>query len=71
MENTQEMPKDVLLLGHHLRRPARTFKLSRRPSPIRVRVCLGLLDQSTIKPTLRTHLDSVFDDPHMDENIIS
>jgi hypothetical protein len=71
MENTQKMSKDVLLLDHHLRRPARTSKLSRRPSPIRVRVCFGLLNQSAIKRTLRTHPDSVFDDPHMDGKIIS
>jgi hypothetical protein len=65
------MPKDVLLLGHHLRRPARTSKPSQRPSPIRVRVCFGFLDQSAIKQMLRTYLDSVFDDPHMDGKIIS
>jgi hypothetical protein len=40
---------DVLLLGHHLRRPARTSKPSRRPNPIRVWVGFGLLDQSAIK----------------------
>ena len=28
MENTSEMPKDVLLLGHHLRRQARASKPS-------------------------------------------
>jgi hypothetical protein len=65
------MPKDVLLLGHHLRRPARMSKPSRRPSPIRVRVYLGLLDQSAKKWMPRTHPDSVFDDPHMDGKIIS
>jgi hypothetical protein len=65
------MPKDVLLLGHHLKRPARTSKPSRRPSPIRVRVCFGLLDQSAIKQTPRMHPDSVFDDPYMDGKIIS
>jgi hypothetical protein len=65
------MPKDVLLLGHLLRRPARMSKPSRRLSPIRVRVCFGLLDQSVIKQTPRTHPDSVFDDPHMDGKIIS
>jgi hypothetical protein len=43
MENPPRKPLDVLLLGHHLRRPARTSKPSRRPSPIRVRVCFGLL----------------------------
>jgi len=35
-------PLDILLLGHLLRRPARTSKPSRRPSPTRVRVCLGV-----------------------------
>jgi hypothetical protein len=65
------MPKDILLLGHHLRRLASMSKPSRRPSPIRVRVCLGLLDQSAIKRMLRTHPDSIFDDPHMDGKIIS
>jgi hypothetical protein len=65
------MPKDVLLLGHHLRRPARTSKPSRRPSAIRVRVCFGLLDQSAIKWMPKTYPDSVFDDPYMDGNIIS
>jgi hypothetical protein len=65
------MPKDVLLLGHHLRRPARMSKPSWRPSPIRVRVCKGLLDQTAIKRTPRIYPDSVFYDPHMDEKIIS
>jgi hypothetical protein len=64
------MPKDVLLLGHHLRRSARTSKPSRRPSPIRVRVGFDLLDQSVIKWTFRMHPDSVFDDPYMDGKII-
>jgi hypothetical protein len=71
MENSPRKPLDVLLLGHHLRRPARTSKPSRRPSPIRVRVCFGLLDQSAIKWTPRTHLDSIFYDPYMDGKIIS
>jgi len=33
LENPPRKPLDVLLLGHHLRRPARTSKPSRRPSP--------------------------------------
>jgi hypothetical protein len=65
------MPKDILLLGHLLRRLARMSKTSRRPSLIRVRVYFGLLDQSAIKQTPRTHPDSVFDDPHMNGKIIS
>jgi hypothetical protein len=36
MENPLIKSLDVLLLGHHVRRPARTSKPSRRPNPIRV-----------------------------------
>jgi hypothetical protein len=71
MENTQEMLKDVLHLGNHLRRQPRASKPSWRPSPIRVQVCFGLLNQSAIKRTPRMHSDSVFDDPYMDGKIIS
>jgi hypothetical protein len=65
------MPKDILLLFHHLRRLARMSKPSGRPSPIWVRVCFGLLDQSAIKRIPRTHPDSVFNDPYVDGKIIS
>jgi hypothetical protein len=58
-------PLDVLLLGHLLRRPARASKPSRRSSPTRLRVCLGLQDQSAIKRAPKMHPDSVFDDPHI------
>jgi hypothetical protein len=34
LENPPKKPLDVLLLGHHLRRLARTSKTRRRPSPI-------------------------------------
>jgi hypothetical protein len=34
LENPPRKPSDVLLLGHHLRRLARTSKPSRRPSSI-------------------------------------
>jgi hypothetical protein len=34
MENPPRKPLDVLLLGHHLRRPARMSKPCRRLSPI-------------------------------------
>jgi hypothetical protein len=71
MENPPRKPLDILLLGHDLRRLARTSKPSWRPSPIRVRVCFGLLDQSTIKRMPRTHPNSNFDDPHLDGKIIS
>jgi hypothetical protein len=70
MENPPRKTLDFLHLGHHLRRPARTSKPSRRPSLIRVRVCFGLLDQSAIKRTPRMHPYSVFDNPHMDGKII-
>ena len=70
MENTKEMPKDVLLLGHHLRRQARASKPSWRPDPSQVRVHLGLQEQFVIKRMPRSHTDSIFDDPDMDENII-
>jgi hypothetical protein len=70
MENTKEMALDVHLLGHHLSRPARMSKPSQRPSPIRVRVCLGHQYQSAIKRMPRTYPNSVFDDPHIDGNII-
>ena len=47
------------------------FESSRwRPKVTQVRVCLGLQDQSALNWSLRTHLDSVFDDPHMDGKII-
>jgi hypothetical protein len=71
MENTQEMLKDVLHLVHHLKRKPRASKPSWRPSPIRVRVCFGLLDQSAIKRTPKMHPASIFDDPYMDGKIIS
>ena len=75
------LANDVILLsnireGHEVleerrRRPARMFNTSRKPSPTRVRVCLGLQGQSAIKWMPRVHLDSVFNDPHMDEKLIS
>jgi hypothetical protein len=34
MENPPRKTLDILLLGHHLRRPTRTSKPSQRPSPI-------------------------------------
>jgi hypothetical protein len=64
------MPKDILLLGHHLRSQVRAFKLSWRHNPYQVRVHLGLQDQSVVKWTSRTNPDSVFDDPHMDGKMI-
>jgi hypothetical protein len=38
--------------------------------PNQVRVHLGIQDQSALNWSPRTHLDSVFDDPYMDGNLI-
>jgi hypothetical protein len=70
MKNTSKMPKNFLLLGHHLRRQARASKLSWRPNPCQVRVYLRLQEQSVVKRTPKSHMDSVFDDPHLDGQII-
>jgi hypothetical protein len=70
MENKPRKPLDILLLGHLLRRLSRASKPSRKPSPTRVRVCLGLQDRSAIKWMPRTHPNSVFDDPYMDGKLI-
>jgi hypothetical protein len=63
------MPKDVLLLGHHLRSQIRASKPSWRPNPYQVRVHLRLQDQSVVKWMPKTH--PVFYDPYMDGKIIS
>ena len=39
-----------------------------RPKATQVRVCLGLQDQSALNWSPRMHLDSVFNNPHMDES---
>jgi len=59
-EKPPRKPLDVLLLGHHLKRLARSFKSSQRPNPYQVRVHLGLQDQHAVKWMPRTHLDSFF-----------
>ena len=41
-----------------------------RPNPSQVRVRLGLQEQRVVKWTRRSHIDSVFDDPHMVGKII-
>ena len=38
--------------------------------PNQVRVHLGIQEQSRVKSMPRAHIDSVFDDPHMLENLI-
>jgi hypothetical protein len=66
MENSPRMKKGRLLLGHLLRRPARASKLSWRLNPRQVRLHLELQEQPIVKRTLRSHTDSVFDDPPID-----
>ena len=41
-----------------------------RPSPTEVGAHLGFQDQSVIKLVTRARSGSVFDDPHMDRNLI-
>jgi len=53
VERTSKMAKDVLSLGHLLRRPARASKPSWRPNPSRARVRLGVQEQSALKRTRR------------------
>jgi hypothetical protein len=48
----------------------RTSKTSQRPSPTRVRVCLGLQDQREVKRMHRT-LGIIFDEPHMHGKLTS
>jgi hypothetical protein len=69
-EKTSEMPKDILHLGHILRRQARASKPSWRPNPCQVRVHLRLQEQFIVKRMPRSHTDSIFDDPDIDGKII-
>jgi hypothetical protein len=62
MDNTSEMTKDILLLGHLLRRQARASKPSWRSNTCQVWVHLGLQEQS--------QTDSVFNYLHKDGKII-
>jgi hypothetical protein len=48
-EKPQRELLDIILLGHHLKRSARSFKPSQRPNPYQVRVHLGLQDQYVVK----------------------
>jgi hypothetical protein len=41
-KNPPREPLEILILGHHLRRSARSSKPSQRPNPYQVRVYLGL-----------------------------
>jgi len=51
--------------------PTRAPKSRRRPKPSRLRASFGVQDQRGVKPTPRTHPDSVFDVLPMVEKIIS
>jgi hypothetical protein len=70
MDHTSEMTKDILLLGHLLRRQARASKPSWRPNTCQVRVYLGLQEQSVVKRMPRSQTDSVFNYLHKDGKII-
>jgi hypothetical protein len=69
VQNTSKMTNDVLLLGHHLSRQVWMSKSSWRPNPYKL-VHLGLWEQPTFNQMPKLHIDSVFDDPYMDEKII-
>ena len=58
VERSLKMPKNVLLHGHHLRRPARRSKSSWRPKPSRLRVRFGVQEQSALKCAPRSHTGS-------------
>jgi hypothetical protein len=70
-EKPPREPLDVLLLGHHLKRSARSFKPSERPNPYQVRVHLGLQDQYAVKWMPRNTSGLCFYDPYMHGKIIS
>ena len=70
------LPNDVVLLrnigeGHEELGGRGGGEDDQQGRPTRLRVCLGLQDQSTTNWSPRTRLDSVFHDPHMDGKIIS
>ena len=65
------LPNDVILLrnigeGHKGLRGSGGGDDDQQGRPTRIRVCLGLQDQSALNWSPRTHPESVFDDPHMD-----
>ena len=70
VERSLNMPKNVLLHGHHHRRPARRSKSSWRPIPSRLRVCFGIQEQPALKRTPRLHMESDLGVLYMVRNII-
>ena len=71
VEKTSKMAKNVLPLGHHLRRPARAPQPRWRPKPIQLRVWSGVQEQSVLKWTPRLHTGSDLYVLYMDRKIIS
>ena len=61
VEKTSKMAKNILPLGHHLRRPARAPQPRWRPKPIQLRVWFGVQEQSVLKWTPRSHTGSDLD----------
>ena len=70
VERSFKRPKNVLLHGHHHRRPARRPKSSWRPIPSRLRVCFGIQEQPALKRTPRSHTESDLGALYMVGNII-
>ena len=62
--------KDVLPLGHHLRRPGKTPQPRWRPKPIQLRVWFGVQEQSVLKRMPRSQTESGLDVLYMAGKII-
>ena len=71
VERSLKMPKNVLLHGHHHRRPPRVCTTSWRPSPSRFHVGFRLQEQAALKRMLRSHTESDLDILYMDGKIFS
>ena len=71
VKRSLKMPQNVLLHGHHLRRPARAPQPRWRPKPIRLRFSFGLQEQPAIKWTPRLHTELDLDVLYMVGKIIS
>ena len=71
VKRSLKMPKNVLLHGHHHRRPARACTTSWRPSPSRFHVGFGLQEQAALKRMPRSHTESDLDVLYMNGKIFS
>jgi len=71
VEKTSKMAKNILPLGHHLRRPARAPQPRWRPKPIQLRVWSGVQEQSVLKWKPRSQMELDFDVLYMDGKLIS